>query len=333
MILIISNKDDQTTNEVCLWLSYMNVPFKRINGDSIVRYDNIMIDSESIDFELNWEICGKREFVRYSEIKACWYRRGQIAINLYIKRKKGGLIHKSLIHYLIRENKSIRDFILHCLSIKSDSIGNYFENFTNKNFNLMMAAKAGLLIPQTIITKKISNIQKIATHGTTFVTKGINDSSFEPTLEMTVGALTSKVFFDGKDKDGLWGLSLFQKNIQKKLDIRVFYFSEQFFSMAIFSQNDPKTTIDFRAYNYEKRNRAIPYILPTDIIEKLTKFIKATKFRSGSFDLVLSTDDKYYFLEINPIGQFRQVSIPCNYYLEKYVANHFLLALQKTNAS
>lgn len=331
MILIISNKDDQTTNEVCLWLSYMNVPFKRINGDSIVHYDNIVIDSDCVEFELSWKICGKKEFVKYSEIEACWYRRGQIAVNLDIKRKKGGLIHKSLIHYLFRENKTIRDFILQCLSMKSDSIGNYFENFTNKNFNLMMAAKAGLLIPLTIITKQISYIQKISNHGLAHVTKGINDSSFQPTSEMTVGALTSKVFIDEKDKDGFWGLSLFQKNIQKKLDIRVFYFAEKFFSMAIFSQNDPKTTIDFRAYNYEKRNRAIPYILPTDIIEKLTKFINTTKFRSGSFDLVLSTDNKYYFLEINPIGQFRQVSIPCNYYLEKYVANHFLLSIQKPN--
>ena len=43
---------------------------------------------------------------------------------------------------------------------------------------------------------------------------------------------------------------------------------------------------------------------------------------SGSIDMVVTKDKRYVFLEVNPIGQFKQVSYPCNYYLEKEVAKY-----------
>ena len=36
--------------------------------------------------------------------------------------------------------------------------------------------------------------------------------------------------------------------------------------------------------------------------------------------MALTLDDKYIFFEINPIGQFEQVSFPSNYYLHKKIA-------------
>ena len=42
--------------------------------------------------------------------------------------------------------------------------------------------------------------------------------------------------------------------------------------------------------------------------------------KSGSIDMIYSTDNIYYFLEVNPVGQFYQVSFPANYYLEKEIA-------------
>jgi hypothetical protein len=41
---------------------------------------------------------------------------------------------------------------------------------------------------------------------------------------------------------------------------------------------------------------------------------------SGSLDVVLTTQYEYVFLEVNPIGQFEQVSVPCNYNLFKTIA-------------
>jgi D-alanine-D-alanine ligase-like ATP-grasp enzyme len=52
--------------------------------------------------------------------------------------------------------------------------------------------------------------------------------------------------------------------------------------------------------------------------------MKDLSLKTGSVDFILDQNDKYYFLEVNPIGQFGMVSYPCNYNLEKKVA-YFLI--------
>lgn len=44
--------------------------------------------------------------------------------------------------------------------------------------------------------------------------------------------------------------------------------------------------------------------------------------KCGSIDMVVNTKNEFVFLEVNPFGQFQQVSFPCNYYLELKVAEN-----------
>jgi D-alanine-D-alanine ligase-like ATP-grasp enzyme len=92
--------------------------------------------------------------------------------------------------------------------------------------------------------------------------------------------------------------------------------------MAIFSQNDPKTQIDFRNYNNENPNRNIPFKLPKKIEKKLKKIIKIKQLDSCSIDLIVTPENEFVFLEINPQGQFEWISYYCNYHIEKKIANH-----------
>jgi D-alanine-D-alanine ligase-like ATP-grasp enzyme len=94
--------------------------------------------------------------------------------------------------------------------------------------------------------------------------------------------------------------------------------------MAIFSQMDDKTNTDFRKYNIKKPNRNIPFQLPKSIEKKLWQFMQELELNTGSIDIVVDKSNNYYFLEVNPIGQFGMVSFPCNYLLEKKVAEHLI---------
>jgi hypothetical protein len=49
--------------------------------------------------------------------------------------------------------------------------------------------------------------------------------------------------------------SLIQEEIDKDYEVRIFYFFGELYSMAILSQNDPSTEIDFRNYNHSKLSR------------------------------------------------------------------------------
>jgi glutathione synthase/RimK-type ligase-like ATP-grasp enzyme len=83
---------------------------------------------------------------------------------------------------------------------------------------------------------------------------------------------------------------------------------------------DTQTKVDFRNYNHVKPNRTVPFKLPADIAARISRLMAALELETGSLDLVKTTDGRYVFLEVNPVGQFGMVSIPCNYHLEQRVA-------------
>ncbi|WP_445431088.1 hypothetical protein [Chryseobacterium indoltheticum] len=113
--------------------------------------------------------------------------------------------------------------------------------------------------------------------------------------------------------------ALFQKKIDKKFEIRIFYINEKLFPMAIFSQNDQLTFIDYRNYNSDRQNRNVPFKLPNEIHNKIIQFVRNKKSNTGSIDLIYSVDDEYIFLEDNPMGQYDWVSKYCNYYIEREI--------------
>jgi len=117
--------------------------------------------------------------------------------------------------------------------------------------------------------------------------------------------------------------SYIQEYIEKKYELRIFFIETEFWAMAIFSQNDDQTKTDFRNYNHSKPNRNIPYVLPKELEEKLIRLSKKTGVNCGSIDMIVTKNDEYIFLEINPIGQFGMVSNPCNYYLHERIALFF----------
>ena len=154
-----------------------------------------------------------------------------------------------------------------------------------------------------ILTKPISDLFKISKGNYYYApfTKKIE-------VQELVELLPEKVF-----------PSFFQEYIEKDFEIRSVRLIDEFYSMAIFSSHDSKTEEDFRRYNYKKSNRMIPFDLPLEIEKKLELLCNKLNLNFCSIDLLFSKGE-YYFLEINPVGQFGMTSKPCNYQIEKKIA-------------
>jgi D-alanine-D-alanine ligase-like ATP-grasp enzyme len=60
--------------------------------------------------------------------------------------------------------------------------------------------------------------------------------------------------------------------------------------------------------------------LPSSLQEQLKTLMNKNRLDSGSFDIILTPESEYIFLEVNPIGQFQWLSRNCNYFLEKEIA-------------
>jgi len=111
-----------------------------------------------------------------------------------------------------------------------------------------------------------------------------------------------------EDLDNLEGLQFcpmtFQENIPKALELRITIVGEQIFTAAINSQQ-----LDGAIYDWRKEGRALhqqwqPYDLPKTIEKQLLELMKYFGLNYGAIDMIVTPDERYIFLEINPVGEF-----------------------------
>ena len=66
-------------------------------------------------------------------------------------------------------------------------------------------------------------------------------------------------------------------------------------------------------------------LLPKEIEQKLTELINSLNLSHGCIDLIFEDNkNNYVFLEINPMGQFKDLSDKCNYQIAKSIAELYL---------
>lgn len=315
MILIISNNDDWSTNDVVEWLKYYGANFERVNFDDTAKIFSYSFTKEDEN----------TSFIDCNYLSVVWFRR-TIKVNLKIDfYSLGPLMNRKLFEFLDLESKYFNRGVFHLINMKcKNRLNNFFSSFNDKIETLILAKKLGMEIPdfvvtqskqialkfikdkqEKVITKPIYNIGTIRIKEKVFMpyTRMINENDFK------------------EFPDNIFPIFL-QEKIEKKIEIRAFYLNDAFYSMAIFSQSSSKTNVDFRKYDRVKPNRRVPFKLPVRIEENLKELMIKLDLNSGSVDLILTPNNDYYFLEVNPVGQFGMVSYPCNYFLEDKIANY-----------
>jgi ATP-GRASP peptide maturase of grasp-with-spasm system len=309
-ILLFKDEEDQTSNLVIDYLLHKKKQLLIVNDD-IFHLGDLEISKDVNDFILfNQSIT-----LVYSRISSYWIRRGSFTLS---NHECANNLKSS---YLLSEKHAVHDLILSLIYSKP-GLGNYSENETDKIFNLYLAHKVGLKISKTKVSSFTENLKK-QLKNKTFCTKAIKSGYYlsETTIFSGTTHLVNIEDINNITKNITWP-SLLQEYQEKRYELRIFYLDGDFYTSAIFSQNDEQTKVDFRNYNNARPNRTPPYQLPTEIEEKLHKLMQKLTIKCGSIDMVVNTKNEFIFLEVNPFGQFQQVSYPCNYYLELQVANY-----------
>ncbi|MCK8481927.1 grasp-with-spasm system ATP-grasp peptide maturase [Psychroserpens algicola] len=315
MILIFSqDKNEPSTDSIIDWLDMYKKPFKRFNGIDFYKKVSISIQDGAFKIQL--------PNVDLEHTNLIWLRRWVTRDNskdIFIKNPQNkDRVITQINEYTKSELKVLLDFFFKSIpddllfsSIRTEEI--------NKLLVLKKARELGLPIPETHILTKKSEYDKLVKKGN-LITKAIsNGATVDVDNEKFVG-YTATVELLPEIMNESFSPSLFQSKIEKKYEIRSFYLSGKFYSMAIFSQGDHQTEVDFRRYNDKAPNRTVPYQLPKEIEVKLAQLAQSFGLNTGSFDLIKTIDNDYVFLEVNPGGQFEMVSKPCNYNLEKRIA-------------
>jgi ATP-GRASP peptide maturase of grasp-with-spasm system len=297
------------------WLLYYHVDFVRVSEEEPVEFRKVLITKETTDAE----VVIKNEKHLLSDFSVIWYRRGVFTPKFTSVENFDDLTF-NLNRQLREEARTVSEFVLEQMKYKF-TINKQEDLGLNKLSVLEFAKTVGLLIPATIICEEKTILAKFMKTHPHVITKNVSQGVFVYSESHILNSITEKITPERfKQLKPKFKLSMFQEMIEKWIELRIFYLHGKFFTSAIFSQNDPKTEVDFRNYNFANPNRTPPFLLPKDIQEKLKKLMKLADLNSGSIDMIISKTGQYYFLEVNPIGQFYQVSHPCNYYLEKKLA-------------
>ena len=316
MILILSDEEEPTTDLVIDWLIYLKKEFVRISINNALSIEKIYETQHGFEACFSYQKNGETKRIDTKNITSYWYRRSQLRISLPLIKTDDEGVDKMLMQHICSEYKSSLE-ILNGILNKKPHINRFEDNKISKIGMLAMAKEVGLRTPETLICTTKEELypfyEKLKGE---VITKNIGD----PLAIFNEGyhCFTSKVDIDNVPEK--FGLTLFQEMIKKKVELRIYYVKGEFYGSAIFSQSDPQTQLDFKNYNTEKPNRVIPYRIDGYLKEKLQVLMDRANLNSGSIDVILTTDYQYVFLEVNPVGQFEQVSIPCNYQLFRKVA-------------
>ncbi len=102
---------------------------------------------------------------------------------------------------------------------------------------------------------------------------------------------------------------LLQKYIHKSLELRVTVIGQIVFAVEIQSQQTPGSIHDWRRVQENLPHKL--FHLPADLENKCRNLVKELGLQFGALDLIITPNNEYVFVEINPNGQWAWIQQLC----------------------
>lgn len=311
MVLIFSRHNETSTDLVIDWLIHYNIPFKRINED---YFYNVNWDFEN---DINY-IGG----VNINEIKVVWFRKFTTRMYNEISSLIPKFFNIGTFKFLNDEFKSYHDYIIFKLLLnKNIKWITSLEKLTeNKLIQIEYAKKVGLDIPKSFIVSNKKDLMNIISKGE-FITKAITNARHLPLEGDNMVMMQTSLINDKIDMiPEIFPPSLIQERIKKEFEVRVVFIDDKIYSTKIIESGEEDIDHRFNLFSLDSRYEIIT--LEKKLELKLKKLMNFMNLNFASIDLIKGIDNIYYFLEVNPTGQFGYHTFPNNIYMEKIIAEY-----------
>ena len=298
-VLIVSTTIDLAADRVVDKLLRRQVPVFRVNTDRLPYQSQISLArSASAGSRVVFHEAGRSMDAEI--LAAFWYRR--------IRMPPAPPEATDATHeYVFREAVATLRGALEVLSVGLRSFGSpcTLDRAESKVFQLDIAADLGFEIPNTVITSDPAELRRFASeHPRPLVAKPIH-SGYLRTSDGDVGIFTQRVEIGDlvEIDNALPCPIIMQEEIPKVFDIRVTVVRDAVYATAIDSQSDPAAQVDWRRTSrpdLPHHRHELPRAMRSKCIEMAAR--QGTGF--AAIDLVLTSDNRYVFLESNPNGEW-----------------------------
>lgn len=299
MILIVTNKLDPHADVVINKLSSLGKEVFRLNTEDFPQKVALSWWISKSGSDGLVVLLGGRE-VALSEIRSCWYRRPApptvskdliTAQAISFAKDEAEKFLKDLWVYL-----SDRFWINYPLDIRQAE---------SKLYNLKLAKMIGFTVPDSLITTEPRRASDFFRQSQgNVINKTLSSSPVEHLKDYYFIYAHKVSEKDMWDKERIsYTPTLFQTNIFKNIEIRVTVVGKKVFACEIYSQDSSRTKEDWRRYDFDHVKHSIHH-LPQSVEQQCLQMMEKLTLNFASFDLILTPENEYVFLELNPNGQW-----------------------------
>lgn len=290
--LIVTNKKDLTSDFIVRELRRRGLAFYRLNTEDApeLSLTQCLGGTTSLGD-------GKR-CIRLDAVRAAYFRR---PLPPYVNPES---FSGASANY-IREEWS---YLLRSLYLELD--GKWFNHpnsiilAEDKPRQLRLASEVGFSVPETIITNELGSLQHLFAGGDV-IAKPMKQSLIEDDIGLSRVIYTTSISSIGEiDPHDLRVVPvIFQRRIDKRIDLRVTVVESNVFAVAINSQKLEVTQTDWRHSSVTDLEHDV-FEIPEQIGEKCIEIVHRLNLRFGAIDMALDRFGTYWFLECNPNGQW-----------------------------
>jgi len=211
--------------------------------------------------------------------------------------------------FVKNEMREVLLSVLHHIENTSFCVNNFSSEYSidRKPEQLKLANKAGLLIPDSIITNSpydarnfVKKVGGKCIYKT--LTPHVWDNSDNNTLSIARATLVNQSTLQDDFTIRSCPL-LLQEYINKMYDVRVTIMGE-FMNAIAFISKDGQPPVDWRPAYQQSTVDLQEIMIPESVKHKISIFMKTADLVFGTVDFSVDKNGKWWFLEINTQGQF-----------------------------
>lgn len=299
MILILTNKWDLTVDLVVLELRSRNVPFVRLNTEDLPRWSAVVrFPEESIRLRSD-----DGTLFSASDVKAVWNRRpGHVFDDLAPEERPSVATQKFVTDqwFAWLESLQLREDILW---VNHPTANGLMEN---KIRQLKLACELGFSIPETLVTNDATEVRGwLRQLGGQAICKALYSPLIEEENEdRFIFANLFEAIPDDFDQSIRIAPAIFQRALLSKVDYRVTVVGPQVFAARV---DMSELALDWRTAKADVNFTLCD--LPAVVRDLCRQYVAVATLSFGAIDLVES-DGEFYFLEINPNGEWGWLERP-----------------------
>jgi hypothetical protein len=298
-LLIVTHREDLAADFLIVRLRERGLAYYRLNSDEVATSaitfragrGTVMRTLATADATIDLE-----------RVRSVWYRRA-------IRPLAPDCIDTSLRAFVAAELRHVCEGLIADPDIRWVNPLESSELAERKVFQLRIAARHGLLIPPTIISRDRSELARFAADEGRVICKPISQGLVS-SGDGSFAIHTHEVRSEELQPAGTLEVTptLLQRLIPKGTDIRLTIIGEAIYPVEVITPVG--APVDWRATRQGLVYRSCT--LPAHVDRACRSFMAALNIVYGAFDFVRTDEGQWFFLEVNPAGEWAWLEVELN---------------------